>query len=305
MSCVVVTNADRIVFPAAGYTKGQVVEYYERLGARILPHVVGRALTIRRYPKGIGQPGFFQKNVPPHYPASMARVEVPRREGVTIHPVVSEPEHLTFLANQGAIELHVPCARTVETDCPDRVVIDLDPPEGATELVKHAAVLVRDAMAELGLPTALIATGSKGYHVVAAIEPRISADAMAHGLRELGALLAARHPDTLTTAFRVAQRRGKVFVDWLRNAPHATVVVPYSLRARPKASVATPLAWSELDATSPDAFTLADSEALLERADRLANLATTPADPRSFAEAVSVRFRESGIELPRFDRFRS
>jgi bifunctional non-homologous end joining protein LigD len=302
---MLVTHADRVVFPATGYTKGQVVAYYEALAPRILEHARARPLTIRRYPKGTGQPGFFQKNVPPHYPASIARVELPRREGVTIHPVLSEEEHLAYIANQGAIELHVPCTRIDDLAHADRLVIDLDPPEGAIDLVRRAAHIVREEMERFGLPTCVIATGSKGYHVVAAIRPTVPAEVVAVTLQKLGALLAEGYPNELTTAFRIAKRGGKVFVDWMRNMPNATVVAPYSLRARPRASVATPLSWAELDSTLPDAFTLADAELLVNRPDTLADLASKPTDAQSFVQAVDSAFEEAKLELERFDRFRS
>src|SRR5262249_14923386 len=137
-----VSNADRVVFPDVGRTKGDVVAYYERIAPRALPHLVGRPLSIKRYPKGISEPGFFQKNVPAHYPASMERFEVPRSKAatkkhapdakeVTTYPVVRRAEELAYLANQGAIELHVPSARVPDLWRPDRVIVDLDPPAGA------------------------------------------------------------------------------------------------------------------------------------------------------------------------------
>jgi bifunctional non-homologous end joining protein LigD len=315
-----VSNADRVVFAEVGRTKGDVVAYYERVAERALPHVLGRPLSIRRYPKGLAGPGFFQKNVPPHYPASIERFAVPRSAEATkrhrgkgaappreetVYPVVTRPEHLAYLANQGAIELHVPTARLPNVFCPDLVVMDLDPPPGALALVQRAALVVRDRMGELGLPTVPVATGSKGYHVVAPIAPTHDSEAIATALQKLSALLVAEHPDELTVVFRVAQRGGRVFVDWLRNRPMATVVVPYSLRARPRATVAAPLAWNELEATPPDAFTIDDARRLLDRPNSLGDLARTPTDPAPFVAAVDAAFERAGLVLETFDRFRS
>lgn len=310
-----VSNADRVVFPKIGRTKGDVVAYYDRIAERALPHVIGRPLSIRRYPKGLAGPGFFQKNVPKHYPESIERFAVPRsREAskkhgkdapdVTLYPVVREAEHLGYVANQGAIELHVSTARVEKFDRPDRLVVDLDPPEGATAKVRRAAHLVRDALEALGLPSVPVATGSKGYHVVAAVRPTVPYDTMTGTMQRLASLLVAEHPDELTIAFRVAQRGDRVFVDWLRNRPIATVVAPYSLRARERATVATPLAWDELDDTAPDAFTIDDLDRLLDRDDPLVALARDPADPKPFAAAVEAKFEASGLELEAFDRFR-
>jgi bifunctional non-homologous end joining protein LigD len=318
---VEVSNADRVVFPEVHKTKGEVVAYYERIAARALVHVTDRPLSLRRFPKGLAAAGFFQKNVPPHYPESIRRFAVPRSkaaakkhprgkapaesEDLTIYPLVTTPEHLAYLANQGVIELHVPTARASELSRPDRIVLDLDPPSGAVALVRRAAHLTRDMLGELGLEAVPIATGSKGYHVVAAIEPSVSSDVLAVTAQKVASLLAAKHPEELTIAFRIALRGERVFVDWLRNRPIATVIAPYSLRARPRASVATPLAWEELDTTAPDAFTIDDVDRLLDRPDSLADLARTPGDAERFVVAVDTAFERAGLVLESFDRFRS
>jgi bifunctional non-homologous end joining protein LigD len=314
MRAVKVTHADRIVFPEAQRTKGDVVAYYQRVAERLLPHLEGRPLSIKRYPRSIAEPGFFQKNVPAHYPASIERFPVPRsREATrkhggdaraeTLYPIIRTPEHVAYLANQGAVELHVPMARAPDLFHPDRIVIDLDPPPGALDLVRRAARIVRDALDELRLPSAPVATGSKGYHVIAPIQPIAGAGDVLLALQQLATLLVARHPDELTMVFRVARRGHRVFLDWLRNTPLATVVVPYSLRARPRATVAAPLGWDELDRHAPDAFTLDDAGQLLDRPDTV--IALPPADPRPFLQLTASAFHESGLELETFDRFRS
>jgi bifunctional non-homologous end joining protein LigD len=301
-----VSNAERVVFPEIGRTKGDVVEYYARIAARALPHVAGRPLSILRYPKGLAAAGFFQKNVPAHYPDSIERFPVPTRsskKSVTLYPIVREDEHLAYLANQGAIELHVPTSLADKLDRPDRVVIDLDPPPGAVALVRRAAYIVREALGEFGLESVPIATGSKGYHLVSSIRSALEFATLAETLQKFATLLAAKHPDQLTIAFRIALRGERVFLDWMRNNPVATVIAPYSLRARPRAPVATPLAWSELETTEPDAFTIGDVERLLDRPDTLAELAEHDAAP--FVAAVDAAFEASGLVLETFDRFRS
>lgn len=308
-----VSNADRVVFPHISKTKGDVVAYYDRIAARALPHLAGRLLSIRRYPKGLAGAGFFQKNVPAHYPASIERFAVPRsreaskKHGAaakeeTVYPIVREAEHLPYVANQGAIELHVPTARAPEIFRPDRLVIDLDPPPDALALVRRAALITRDALAAFGLPTVPVATGSKGYHVVASITPSIDGDVIATTMQKLATLLVAREPEVLTTTFRVANRGQRVFVDWLRNNPLATVVVPYSLRAKPRATIAIPLAWDELETTAPDAFNIDDIERVLDRGDPLLDLAM--ADPAPFVAAVDAELDRAGLKIETFDRFR-
>jgi bifunctional non-homologous end joining protein LigD len=307
-----VSNADRVVFPEVGRTKGDVVSYYERIAPRLLPHVAGRPLSIKRYPKGLAGAGFFQKNVPKHYPPSIERFAVARHarkkgdeRNETIYPLLAEEEHLPYLANQGAIEMHVPTARAADLWHPDRLVVDLDPPPGEIELARRAAHITRDALAQWGLESAPVATGSKGYHVVAPIVPGPGFDVIAETMQKLAALLAADHPDELTVVFRVALRGGRVFVDWLRNNPVASAVAPYSLRARPAAPVATPLAWREIDTTAPDAFTIADVERLLQRPDPLGDLMKTPGDAQRLVAGVESAFAERGLVLETFDRFRS
>jgi bifunctional non-homologous end joining protein LigD len=298
---ITVSNAGRVVFPAIGKTKGDLVAYYERIAPRALPHLEARPLSIKRFPKGLAGPGFFQKNVPAHYPESFGRFEVPRVEGgTTNYPVVKELEHLPYLGNQGAIELHITTASIDHIEEPDRVVIDLDPPANAVDLVRKAALVARDFFGELGLELTPVATGSKGYHLVANITPTAGiGDTMHHA----AALLAFKHPDVTTIAFRVAARGKRVFVDWLRNRTMATVIAPYSLRARPNASVCTPLSWDELEKVAPDGFTIADVDRLLDRPDPLIEQKPTKAGP--FMKAVDKAFADAGIVLEKFDRFRS
>src|SRR5262249_9061658 len=150
-----------------------------------------------------------------------------------------------------------------------------------------------------------VATGSKGYHVVCAITPNVSFDRLALAVQKLSALLTAKHPEELTLVFRVARRGGRVFVDWLRNAPMATVIAPYALRARPRATVCVALEWDEIDTPLPDAFTIDDAARLADRDDPLAALAQTPSDAAPFVRAVSEAFERSGLVLETFDRFRS
>lgn len=313
---IAVSNADRVVFPAIGKTKGDVVAYYERIAPRLFSHVANRPLSLRRYPKGLSAPGFFQKNVPPHYPASIDRFEVPRsreaskrhkdpdarEKNVTVFPVLREQEHLPYVANQGAIELHVPTSRVSDPWKPDRIVLDLDPPPDSLTLVRRAAHLARETLASYGLPCVPLATGSKGYHLIANISA-CDYEEIATAMQQLAALIEKQHPEVFTNVFRVANRGQRVFVDWLRNNPGATVVAPYSLRARPNATVAAPLAWSELDAIAPDAFGMDDVDKLLDRADTVAEMPAIEAQP--FVAAVARAFAGAGLVLETFDRFRS
>ena len=291
-----VSNADRVLFPRAGVTKGDVVAHYYRVAPAMLPHVVDRPLTLVRYPRGLAGQGFFQKNAAKHYPEDLiGRIEMPRRKGVTVHPAASTADALAYLANQGTIEFHIPLATRHDRFKQDRLVIDLDPDEGDAARAREAAWACKELFDALGVETAPMVTGSKGYHFVARLSPSASVTGTAH---KLAAILLKRHPELLTNEFLKENRAGRVLVDWMRNSSLATVVAPWSLRAREGATVAVPIGWHELDAIAPDAFTIRDD---LQRADHLLRL--TPTDPEPLARAVDEIVDEENIELEYIDRF--
>ena len=296
LSTVKVTNADRVIFPGVGVTKGDVVAHYYRVAKWMLPHLLDRPLTLIRHPRGIAAKGFFQKNVAKHYPEDLiGRIEMPRRKGVTVHPAASTADALAYLANQGTIEFHVPLSTQQNSWRPDRFVIDLDPPEGGGAGVREAAWACKELFDELGIETTPMTTGGKGYHVCARLLPTASMTRTAH---KLAAVLLHRHPDLLTNEFLKENRGGRVLVDWMRNVGMATVVAPWSLRARKGAPVAMPITWDELNDTAPDAFKIGDA---LDRPDHL--LALTPADPAPLILAVDRIVEEQGIKLEYIDRF--
>lgn len=301
---VEVSNADRVVFPDEGITKGDVVSYYETVAGRMLPFVAGRALTVERYPKGTGGKGFMQKNAPEHFDDDLiARHEVPKEGGgTTVYPVLRTVEAIAEFANLGVITFHVPPSTADDENHPDWAIWDLDPPKGEFELVREAAVKMREVLDGFGVDTVLMTSGSNGYHLRARLDGSTDSGTAARVARGTAALAAAAYPDEMTLAFRKADRGERVFVDWLRNSPYSTSVVPWSLRARPGAPVATPISWDELDDVDPDGFVLAEA---LERLD------TDPwGDPpeqglEPIAEVVDGALSDAGIELEPFDRFRS
>lgn len=305
MAAVKITNADRVVFPGEGITKGEVVAYYESAAARMLPHLAGRPLTLERYPRGIGAPGFMQKNAATHFPASIGRVELPKRDGTTTYPVVYEAGDIPYLANQGTITFHTWLSRLPDLELPDRLVIDLDPTEGDVSRARTATAIVRARFEEIGLGSTPVATGSKGYHVVAPITATVDAGRISAAMHRLAVWLSTAHPDLLTTEFRKEQRRGRVFVDWLRNGLGSTSVVPWSLRARPGAPAAIPLDWDEVDDVAPGDVGLRTIASRLDRPDPLAVLADSPADAELVIAALEQRLDEAGVEAEPFDRFRS
>ncbi len=301
-----VSNAGRIVFPEAGVTKGDVVSFYARVAGRMLVHMAGRPLTLQRFPKGLSGPGFMQKNTPKHYPESIGRFTVDKRGGgTTTYPVVSDSADIPYLANQGTITFHIWPSRMADPWTPDRIIFDLDPPEGAVAPVRRAASIVRGFLDTLGLPSLPVATGSKGYHVVSPIKASVTAERLSAALYRAAHLLADRHPDLLTVEFRKENRRGRVFLDWMRNHPGATSVCPWSLRPRPQATVAVPITWDDLEETPPDAWTLRTIETRLALPDPLAELVANPPDPVDAVTALEATLDEAGIHPEPFDRFRS
>jgi bifunctional non-homologous end joining protein LigD len=298
-----VTHPDRVVFPDDGITKGEVVAYYQFVADRMLPFIAGRALSVERFPQGIGGKGFMQKNAPDHYPEDLVgRHEVPKEGGgTTIYPVVDSAEGVAYFANFGVITFHVPSVLIEDEEHPDWVIWDLDPPPDRVDLVREAAAALRSILEDHGIPTYPLASGSKGYHLRARLEPTLDIEDVAGLARGIAALAEAAHPDLMTVAFRKADRGDRVFVDWLRNSGRSTSVVPWSLRPRPGAPVAAPLSWEELASVAPDGIRLRTVDERLG-ADPWAD--QEPVDLAQEVETVERAVADAGIELEQFDRFR-
>jgi len=257
---VEVTHPDRVLFPGEGITKGDIVDYYRRIAPVMVPHIRNRPLMLERYREGIDRGGFYQKEASEYFPAVVRRVEVPKAGGVVHHPVVDGEDGLVYLANQGCLTFHCWLAPADQLRRPDRLVFDLDPPEGAFPTVRSTALRLRTLLERLGLKAFVQTTGSRGLHIVAPLVPGPDTDEVLAFAGAVAEVLAASDPGRLTTEFRKAKRGGRVYVDVARNAYAQTVVAPYSVRARPRAPVATPLDWDEVRTTrlAPDRWTIAN-----------------------------------------------
>jgi bifunctional non-homologous end joining protein LigD len=254
---VEVTHADRVLFPDAGVTKGDVVAHYERVAEAMVPHLAGRPLTMQRFHGPVTGQGFFQKAASDHFPPFVERATVPKGGNGTItHPVVASPDALVYLANQGMVTAHVWLARADRPQHPDRLVIDLDPSEPDLALLRRAARSTKAAFEEVGLVPFLAATGSRGFHVTAPLDRSATTEEAHAFAADIASLVAARGPDELTTAFSKSERGGRLFLDANRNGYAQTVVAPWSVRARPGAGVAVPLRWHELARAVPDRHTV-------------------------------------------------
>ena len=298
---VSISNPDRVVYPESNTTKAAVVGHYSAVGERMLPHLAGRPLTLERYPKGISGNGFMQKNASAYFPDFIGRYEVPRTDGITTHPVVNDIAGIEYLANQNTVTFHVPSATCDDFEHPDRLIIDLDPPEDSGDSVHEAAWATKALLDELGLASVPVATGSKGFHITAATGRKLTVPEASDFGQLAAALLASRHPDLLTIEFRKSNRAGRVFCDWLRNRWGATTVVPWSLRARRRPSVAVPITWDEIAAVGPASFELGD----LPAADPLQELLGAASEIQAALDQIRHMAAEAGIAAGPFDRFRS
>jgi len=243
---VELSNLDRVLFPDVGVTKGDLVEHYRRVAGRMVPHLKGRPVSMQRFPGGIEEEGFYQKAAPDYFPDWIRRVTIGKEGGTVEHVVCDNAATLVYLANQGCITPHVWLSRVDRLDHPDRLIFDLDPPGDDFDAVSFAAGRLRELLGELGLDPYPMATGGRGLHLIVPLDRGADFDAARGFAKDVADLLAARHPDRLTTETRKNKRRGRLFLDYLRNAYAQTAVPPYAVRARPGAPVAVPLAWEEL-----------------------------------------------------------
>lgn len=262
---VALTNTDRVMFPDAGITKGDVLAYYRDIAPCMLPELRDRALTLERFTKGVDAGGFFQKHAQKHYPAWIRRVELGGKTRVT-YPICDSAAALVYFANQGGIAMHVWTSRAATPHHPDLLVFDLDPPDGRFDLVRTAARMLRELFAPLDLPAFVKTTGSKGVHVVAPLDGRATFGEVAALGDRIAALLCRRAPDLFTQEFYKKDRKGRLYLDTMRNAPGATIIAPYSLRGRPGAPLSAPITWDELDddALRADGVTLRTIRARLD-----------------------------------------
>jgi bifunctional non-homologous end joining protein LigD len=254
-----ITHPDKILFPDDGITKGELASYYEAIAPVMLPHLRRRPITMERYHRGIGSPGFFQKDVSKGFPEWLERVEVPKHGGTVHHPIANDTRSLLWLANQNSITIHVWPSRTPNLYNPDICIFDLDPStDDQLEILRASALRLRDLLAELGLPSWVKTSGSKGFHIAVPLDGKSDFGAVARFAHVVGKVLVARDPDNLTQEFSKADRGGRILFDTGRNGYSATYAATYTVRAKPGAPVSAPCTWEELERgeVGPRTFTL-------------------------------------------------
>jgi bifunctional non-homologous end joining protein LigD len=279
------SNLDKVLWPEAGFTKGELIDYYARVAPVMLPHVAGRPITLRRFPNGVDAPSFFEKNCPSHRPPWIPTV----RMGDNSFCLLQEPAALVWVANLAAIELHPSLATGDDLERPTAIVFDLDPGPGADAVTcGQVALLLREALGSLSLTSLVKTSGSKGLQLYVPLNSDVTYEQTKPFSLALAQVLERAYPDLVVTTQDKSVRPNKVLIDWSQNTSFKTTVAVYSVRARPRPTVSTPVSWEEVEAAveAGDADSLAfDAPAVLERVDRLGDLmapvlATKQALPR-------------------------
>jgi bifunctional non-homologous end joining protein LigD len=268
------SSLDKLLFPATETTKGEVLNYYATIAPILLPHLADRPVTRVRWPHGVEDMSFFEKNLPSGAPSWLPRVQV---DDVT-YPMVADLADLTYLVNLNSIELHVP-QWTVDDDGtrqhPNRLVIDLDPGPGAgLRECSEVALLVRERLGQLGLELYPVTSGSKGMQLYAALPGQLTSDQVRDLAQQLAQELTKRHPNLIVWKMTKSLRPGKVFLDWSQNVAAKTTIAPYSLRGKETPTVAAPRTWDEVErgAEAPEGLRQLMFDDVLDRLDEYGDL---------------------------------
>jgi bifunctional non-homologous end joining protein LigD len=243
----VITHPEKVLFPDDGITKGELAEYYRTVAPLMLPHINSRPVTMERFPAGIGREGFLQKDVIKGFPEWLKRVEVPKKDGTVHHAIVTDTRSLLWLANQNTITPHVWSTRAPDLYHPDICVFDLDPSVDDSDMLRSAALGLRDFLQELGLPSWIKTSGSKGFHIAVPLDGKSNMGEVSGFAHHVGAMLVKLAPDHLTQEFSKADRGRRILIDTGRNGYSATWAAPYAVRARPGAPVSAPCTWDEVE----------------------------------------------------------
>lgn len=245
---LVLTNLDKVLWPATGMTKSEALHYYAGVASAMLPHISGRAASFLRFPDGVDARPFYIKHPPPGLPSWVSTMEVPGREGAKTHVCVNDLASLMAVANLAALEIHVPQWGTLGPEAHDRLVVDLDPGPGRDIVACcQVALLVREALASDGLETWAKTSGAKGLHLYAPLPGRTGREATAYA-KAIAQRLEGDHPDLVVHRMAKGIRPGRVFVDWSQNSTAKTTAAPYTLRAQSIPTVSTPVSWEEVAA---------------------------------------------------------
>ena len=273
------SNLDKVLYPEAGFTKGQVIDYYTRVAPVLLPHLRGRPLTMKRYPDGVDGKFFYEKQSPSHRPdwVRVAPIYSGHRDRTIGYTLADDLPTLVWLANLADLELHTSLSLAKKIERPTMLAFDLDPGPPATIVeCSRVALLLRELFGALGLEAFPKTSGSKGMQVYVPLNTaRVTYDDTKPFARTVAELLEKRHPDLVVSNMKKDLRGGKVLVDWSQNDEHKTTICVYSLRARARPTVSTPLTWEEVEETAeegdPDRVVF-EAEQVLARVDEHGDL---------------------------------
>jgi bifunctional non-homologous end joining protein LigD len=247
---VKLTNPDKVLYPATGTTKAEVFEYYVAIADAMVPHIAGRPVTRKRWPNGVGQPDFFEKQLASSAPDWLQRGSVTHKSGTTTYPIIETREGLAWIAQQASLEVHVPQWRFLrgEPGPATRIVFDLDPGEDVTfRQLCEVAHEVRDLITDIGLTTYPLTSGSKGLHLYVPLADPVSSQGASVLAKRIAQQLEKSMPKQVTATMTKSLRTGRVFVDWSQNSAAKTTIAPYSMRGREEPTVAAPRTWDEID----------------------------------------------------------
>lgn len=264
-----VSNLGKVLYPATGFTKAEVIDYYVRVAPAMLPHIADRGVTLRRFPDGVDGQSFFEKRCPSHRPDWIGTFAGPGdRNGTIGYCALDSVAALAWSANMAALEIHAPMARGHDIESPTMCVFDLDP--GAPAAMPECARVgleIRGALEDLGLQCVAKTSGSKGLQVYVPLNRPHTHDHCSAFAQAVAQVLERHHGDRITSVMRKALRPGKVFIDWSQNSRHKTTVAVYSLRARPEPTVSTPVTWDEVDDAASGAPLSFEAPEVLRRVD--------------------------------------
>jgi len=278
-----VTNLDKVLYPAVGFTKAVVIDYYVRVAPTMLPHVADRGVTLRRYPNGVDEQSFFEKRCASHRPEWIGTFQGPGdRNGTIGYCALDSVASMAWAGNMAALEIHAPMARGKDIDAPTMCVFDLDPgPRTGIPECAEVALDIREVLDNLsGLECLTKTSGSKGLQVYVPLNTKHTHEHCSEFAQVVAQALEKHHPKRVTSTMAKAARPGKVFIDWSQNSRHKTTIAVYSMRARPHPTVSTPVTWEEVEEAAGGADLSFEAGEVLQRVEAHGDL---------FADTLEVK----------------
>jgi len=266
------SNEDKVLFPKDKITKGELVDYYQKIGSIMVPYTKNRPISMVRYPDGITAEGWYQKDAGSYFPSWIKTISIKKKEnGITNYVMINNVATLVYLANQAMIAPHVWLSRADKLNYPDRMIFDLDPSGKDFNMVRRGALIIKNFLDQLKLTSFVMTTGSKGLHVVVPLKRVHIFDWVREFANKIGSIMVEQNPDLFTIEIRKNKRKDLVFIDTLRNAFGQTGIAPYGVRPKPGAPIAAPLEWDEVKDSrlTPNRYTIRN---IFKRIDKFGNV---------------------------------